>query len=64
MNDAKPWYLSRTIWANVITAVVAILGVVAGQDFITSHPEWVSGLVLASSILNVILRFVTSEGVK
>lgn len=64
MNDAKRWYLSRTIWANVITALVAILGAIGGQSFITNHPEWASGLLLATSILNVILRFVTTEGVK
>ena len=23
MNDSKPWYLSRTIWASIITIVAA-----------------------------------------
>ena len=36
MSDIKPWYLSRTIWASLITIVTAaagILGVpVAGLD--------------------------------
>lgn len=36
MTDIKPWYLSRTIWASLITIVTAaagILGVpVAGLD--------------------------------
>jgi len=36
MTDSKPWYLSRTIWASLITIVTAaagILGVpVAGID--------------------------------
>jgi hypothetical protein len=36
MTDMKPWYLSRTIWASLITIVTAaagILGVpVAGLD--------------------------------
>ena len=36
MTDSKPWYLSRTIWASLITIVTAaagILGVpVAGLD--------------------------------
>ncbi|MDQ2704243.1 MAG: hypothetical protein M3Y43_03690 [Pseudomonadota bacterium] len=36
MTDSKPWYLSRTIWASLITiltAAAAILGVpVAGID--------------------------------
>ena len=36
MTDSKPWYLSRTIWASLITiatAAAGILGVpVAGID--------------------------------
>jgi hypothetical protein len=35
MTDSKPWYLSRTIWASLITIVTAaaIVGVpVAGID--------------------------------
>ena len=36
MTDSKPWYLSRTIWASlitIVTAAAAILGVpVAGID--------------------------------
>ena len=36
MSDIKPWYLSRTIWASlitIVTAAAAILGVpVAGID--------------------------------
>ena len=26
MTDSKPWYLSRTIWAAIVTIVTAILG--------------------------------------
>ncbi len=26
MTDSKPWYLSRTIWAAIVTIVVAVLG--------------------------------------
>lgn len=36
MTDSKPWYLSRTIWASlvtILTAAAGILGVpVAGLD--------------------------------
>jgi hypothetical protein len=28
MTDAKPWYLSRTIWASLITIVTAAAGIV------------------------------------
>ncbi|PSJ53699.1 hypothetical protein [Kumtagia ephedrae] len=26
MSDSKPWYLSRTVWAAVVTILVALLG--------------------------------------
>jgi len=26
MTDAKPWYLSRTIWASLVTVVAAVAG--------------------------------------
>jgi hypothetical protein len=26
MTDSKPWYLSRTVWAAVVTILVALLG--------------------------------------
>lgn len=26
MDDIKPWYLSRTIWASIVSLVVAVLG--------------------------------------
>ena len=61
---SKPWWLSKTIWANVISAAVAVLGALAGHEWIATHPEWVAGLVLASSVLNVVLRFLTTEPVK
>jgi hypothetical protein len=36
MTDSKPWYLSRTIWASLITIVTAAAGIVgvpvAGVD--------------------------------
>ncbi|MBX3531659.1 MAG: hypothetical protein KF849_13710 [Rhizobiaceae bacterium] len=28
MDDAKPWYLSRTIWASLITVLLAVAGIV------------------------------------
>lgn len=27
MDETKPWYLSRTIWASVVTVVTAVAGV-------------------------------------
>lgn len=35
MNDSKPWYLSRTIWASIITIATAsgsLFGLPSGFD--------------------------------
>ena len=29
MNDTKPWYLSRTVWASIVTIVIACCGLSA-----------------------------------
>ncbi len=28
MTDSKPWYLSRTIWASLVTIIMAAAGIV------------------------------------
>lgn len=55
MEDSKPWYLSRTIWASLVTigcAAAGILGVPVGDEegaqlteAILSAVTAVSGLV-------------------
>lgn len=27
MNDLKPWYVSRTIWASIVSLVIGAMGV-------------------------------------
>lgn len=58
--DSKPWYLSKTVWVNVLTLVATVIGTVSGWDFIKSHPDVMAGLLMASSAVNVALRFLTS----
>lgn len=55
----KPWWESKTIWVNAILLTIAILGVFL--DYKVIDPQIVS---IASAILNVVLRFVTTEPVK
>jgi hypothetical protein len=59
MEHTKRWWESKTIWVNAILLTIAILGVFL--DFKVLDPEVVA---IASAILNVILRFVTTEPVK
>lgn len=63
--DAKPWYTSKTIWYNVLTIALAVIGFLmvtqstSGLPF-DLDPKW---LVIASGIINIILRSVTNAPV-
>lgn len=56
--DCKSVFASKTVWLNVIAAVIAIVQGFQGQPWI--NPEW-QALILA--VLNVIVRFLTSQPV-
>ncbi len=58
---AKPWYASKTVWINIVSTVVGVLGYVAGADWIAQNPALVAALTSAVGVLNVILRLVTGK---
>lgn len=58
MNDIKPWYLSRTIWAAVVTIATALAGLfglpVDGFD----QPALVEGVLqTVAAIAGVVALF-------
>ena len=56
----KKWYQSKTMWANIIALVIAIIGVVVDSPMLPRDVVLVlTSIVLP--VLNVILRSVTSE---
>jgi uncharacterized membrane protein YadS len=58
MNESKPWYQSKTLWANIVAAA-ATLATVLGVDIgLTpeTQAELVAGIMVA---VNIVLRFVT-----
>lgn len=55
MDSKKPW-LSKTIWTNVILALVSFFPPV--HDYLKANPET---LVFIFSIANVILRLITKK---
>jgi hypothetical protein len=52
----KKWYLSKTLWANALALVGAVILGVSGKDFLT--PE-LQVSVLAG--INVVLRLMTKS---
>lgn len=58
--SVKPWYTSKTVWLNVISAVIALGGSVQGAV----PPQWLPLIGLAVGIGNVILRFLTNQPIQ
>lgn len=58
---SKPWYLSKTVWVNVLTAAVAVGTVLGGQQIVTDNPGVAASLTAAVAGLNVVLRFITVQ---
>jgi hypothetical protein len=57
----KRWYKSKTVWINVLTLIAMILATVgAWAEMQDMAPQ----IAYALAIVNVLLRFVTSESVR
>jgi hypothetical protein len=61
--EPKSVFASKTIWLNVITLAVMILGVLMADQSGIIKPEWLGYIGLTNAILNVLLRFVTEQPV-
>lgn len=55
---------SKTVWLGIVTALISILGLFAGQEWIQQYPEIVSYIGLAIGILTVIVRHYTTRPLK
>lgn len=50
---------SRTFWVNAATTAVAVLTVVAGQQWVAEYPKITAAIVGAIGVLNIVLRYIT-----
>lgn len=58
MTDIKPWYLSRTIWAALVTIGVALLGLFGLSVDGVDQPALVEGLLQAvGAVAGVVALF-------
>jgi len=60
----KSIFASRTFWVNFITTAVAMLTLVAGQEWIAEYPKVTAAIGVALGLLNIALRWVTVDAVK
>ena len=58
-EKTKPWYASKTIWLNAVTAGVAVLTALQGQSIVQDNPSLAAGLVAALGAANVALRIIS-----
>jgi hypothetical protein len=55
----KPYYKSKTFWANVLIGLLAGVGALSQQATGVDSSTWLE----ISAVLNIALRFVTSQPV-
>lgn len=54
----KKWYLSRTVWLAVIQGIAGVISVIAVEN------PTIGGILITKSVIDILLRFVTSYGIK
>lgn len=61
MESLKGALRSKTIWVNVLTMVAAIVTLLIGDEWVKENPRVVAILGIVLGIVNVLLRFGTTE---
>ena len=56
LPEVKKAWLSKTVWANLIMAVLPLIPLDGIQDVVHNNPEVLFGLFAA---VNLLLRFIT-----
>jgi len=56
----KPFYTSKTFWLNTISLLLVILAELAREQYGLSE-SWLGLVALLTPVLNVVLRFVTTQ---
>ena len=60
--DSKPWYASKTIWANAIT-LIATVSVSFGFDLGLTEAVRAEIVVGVLAVVNLVLRLMTTQPV-
>ena len=58
----KPWYLSQTIWLNVVALLIEIVGTILDSaGLLQLPPQWQTYLGVVVAVLNIIKRWLTTQ---
>ena len=61
MEARKNWYKSRTIWVNIISLLIMVITTMAGW---VEFQDYATQMLAIVNLLNIAIRFLTSEGIK
>lgn len=61
--NAKPWWQSKTVWFQIVVAVVAMLDVTRDLVLRVVGEGHGAHVVLAIAAVNIVLRVITTQGV-
>lgn len=56
MDEQKKWYTSKTLWANAIMMIAAIVN--GKFEYVSLGPEIQAGILV---VVNIILRVITKQ---
>ena len=64
-TTSKPWYASKTMWVNILSALGALAGVFGFGEYLNAEVQAsVIALIMAGvNVVNIILRKVTSSAI-
>lgn len=62
MTETKPWYLSKTLWFNVIVALLALAETQSALLAQVVPPALYPYVALTVAGINIVLRIVTASG--
>ena len=54
----KNWYNSKTIWINLLVLVGSLISGITGENWLDGEAQ-----LIALSVIDIILRKVTSQGI-
>lgn len=58
MPTNKKWWMSRTVWLNIFSAVLAMLTALTGGSFgLSPQISWF--IMAAIAVVNIVLRFIS-----
>lgn len=57
----KTWWQSKTIWLGIATGAISFLTWLAGEPYITEHPQVVSYIGASIAVITIWLRIQTTQ---